>query len=402
MVIAVDDTFVVPIPTLAKVVGFYREGSLFGVKPETADAISRRLATATDGWSAIAIGASGEVGIAVGAESEQRAIDSGLAECATRDRNCRVAVIGPFLVEATSQGQTPTQVRDATPPPAPPAQAALVPDQVPFISMREKARIRDQYMTAPDHKALATSLSRWAYVSGHATQEEADKAAVEACKKLDPNDCALYASGNVVVTKRIQPLLPEPWLVRNPAVERPFVPSQIPLGGSADPVLSQKVANGYPQAKQSKAFAISPDGHWYYNGNLSSPDEATHLTLERCTYKSPGPCLIIAVDDTFVVPIPTLAKAIGLYRPEALFGVKPEVRDDVAHRLAAAPNRWNAVAIGAGGSVGVAIDAGSERGALDGALADCTAQGGRDCRITVLGPFVVEPADQTDRHAATP
>jgi adenylate cyclase len=405
MVIAVDDTFVVPIPTLAKVVGFYREGALFGVKPEAANEISRRLATATDGWTALTVGAGGQVGIAVGAESEKRAIDGALADCAKHDHNCRIAVIGPFLVEALSQDQAQDQaqpqVREPTPPPATPGQ--LVPDQMPFINARDKARIRDEYMTAPDHKALATSLSRVAFVSGQSTQEEADQAAMAACKKLDPKECELYAAGNIVVSKRGRPLMPpEPWLVRNPAVERPFVASQLPLGGTADPALSQKVSSGYTRASRSKAFVVAPDGYWYYRSNLSSPDEATRLTLERCGAKSSSPCMVLAVDDTFVVPIPTLAKAVGLYRPEALFGVKPEVRDEVARRLAAAPNRWNAVAVGAGGSVGVAIDAGSEQSALEGALADCTARGGRDCRITVLGPFLVEPADQTDRHAATP
>ena len=100
--------------------------------------------------------------------------------------------------------------------------------------------------------------------------------------------------------------------------------------------------------------------------------------------------MLVAIDNTFVIPIPTLAKAIDFYRPEAL-SVQPQARNEVARRLAGAPNAWNAVAVGTGGNVGIATRAVSEQSAINIALADC-AKHDRDCRLVVLGPFMVEMA----------
>jgi hypothetical protein len=362
-VIAVNDTFVIPIPTLAKVVGVYRPGALFGVKPEAVDEIAQRLATARDGWNAIAIGVDGNVGIAVGAASERTAIDGALADCAKHDRDCQIAVLGPFLVEAPSvsqpqaqaqpqpqpqpqaqtqpqpqaqaqpqpqaqaqpqpqaqtqpqQRQSETQARPQPPsqpqaqaapqqpqseeqarpqpkvqaageeaevhqtqpqpqpqpepqaqeqkPPPAPARVTLVPDVVPFVSTRDRGRIRDEYMAASDYKALATSLTHMAFVTGQPSQEAADRAAVEACEKLESaarnksdTPCDLYASGNVVMTRRSPPPMPaEPWVVRNRAVEQPFDAAQLPI---LDAPMRERIAKGYPRRDGSKAVAISAD-----------------------------------------------------------------------------------------------------------------------------------------------
>jgi adenylate cyclase len=190
----------------------------------------------------------------------------------------------------------------------------------------------------------------------------------------------------------------EPWLVRNRAVEQPFDVAQIPMFDSA---LKERFAQGYPRAAGSKAFVISANRKYAYTVRQLSPDEAIRRSLERCGFMASSACMVVALDDTFVIPIPTLAKAIGVYRPEGLVGVRPSTRDEVARRLADAPNAWNAVAIGTNGNVGIALSADSEQSALDGALADC-AKHDRNCRIAVLGPFLVEPADQKDKRAATP
>jgi hypothetical protein len=52
-----------------------------------------------NGWNAVAVGANGQAGVKVGAGSEQTAVDGALEGCAKRERDCRIAVIGPFLVE---------------------------------------------------------------------------------------------------------------------------------------------------------------------------------------------------------------------------------------------------------------------------------------------------------------
>ena len=121
----------------------------------------------------------------------------------------------------------------------------------------------------------------------------------------------------------------------------------------------------------------------------SGLDEAMRRTLERCGYFSNAACLVVAVDDTFVTAVPTLGKAVGFYRQEALFGVQPEERAEVARRLANAPRGWNAVAVGTAGHAGIEVGAVSERSAVDGAMENCAIHD-RDCRIAVIGPFLVE------------
>jgi hypothetical protein len=388
MVIGIDDNFVVPIPTLVKVVGFYRLEGLVGVKADARDELARRLADAPNAWNAIAEGDDANVGITVKAASERSAIDGALADCARHDHHCRIAVLGPFLVEATDQGQSPAPEPAPAPPPPPPPHVALVPDRVPYVSERDRGRIRSEYMAAPDYKALATSFTHMALITGQPSQDAADRAAMEACEKIgsDKADkCDLYASGNVVVTQLSRPPMPaEPWIVRNRAVEQPFVAAQIPM---LDTPAKERIANGYPGGAGSKALVISTDKRWVYTTAQSSPDEAVRRSLERCGAIASSACMVVAVDNTFVIPIPILAKAMGIYHPEALAGVTSDTGNDVTRRLADAPNAWNAVAVGAGGKAGVAVGADSEQGALDGALADC-ARRDRDCRIAVAGPFL--------------
>ncbi len=415
MVVAVDNAFVIPIPTLTKAVGFYRPEGLSGVQPQARDEVTRRLAGAPNAWNAVAVGTDGNVGIAVGARSEQSALDGALADCARHDRNCRIAVLGPFLVEAASPGQIQVQVQNQDPPqvqgeeesamPAPPpatapamptaapARVALVPDRVPFVSEQDRARIRDEYMRAPDHKALAMSLLNIAFVSGQPTQDAADRAAMVACQRLNADAaskpdrvCDLYAAGNIVVSRHgPPPLPPAPWIVRNPAVERPFVASLTPLAHQ-----HERLASRYARMAGPKTLVLSAQGHWS-SSRAPSPDEAVRRSLERCGFLTSTACMVIAIDNTFVIPIPTLAKAVDFYRPEAVSGVQPRARDEVARRLAAAPNAWNAVAAGANGNVGIATSAASEQSAINGALTDC-ARHDRNCRIVVLGPFLVEMA----------
>ena len=400
MVMGIDDTFVIPIPTLVRVVGFYRPEGLVGVKSDARDEVARRLASAPNAWKAVAVGVGGNVGITINVNSERSAIDGALADCATRDRNCRIAVLGPFLVEAADPGQLQAQEQN---PPSAPAPVPLAPDLTPFVSTADKERIRNEYMPASDYKALALSFTHMALIVGQPSQEAADRAAIEACEKLEiassqaDKVCDLYASGNVVVTRRGRPPMP-PGLVRNHAVEQPFVAARMSM---LDASARERIANGYPGAAGSKAFVLSASKRWVFTVAQASPDEAIRRSLERCGAIASSACMVVAVDNAFVVPIPASAKAVGLYRPEDLVSATLATREEVARRLANAPNAWNAVAIGAAGNAGIALGGASEQSAVDGALADCARHDG-DCRIAVIGPFLVEPTDRRDKRAATP
>ena len=107
MVIALDDVFVVPIPTVMKAVGFFQTAGNALIAPESRDNVARRLATGTRGWSAVATGANGLAGVASNAGSEQSAIEDALGDCSRHDRGCHVIAIGPFSVEAAEVGKTP-------------------------------------------------------------------------------------------------------------------------------------------------------------------------------------------------------------------------------------------------------------------------------------------------------
>jgi adenylate cyclase len=99
MIVAVDDRFVVAIPTTMKVTGFFQANTNALVLPELRSDLARRLGNVTTGWSAVAVGIGGGPGLALGAPSEQAAVDGALGDCGTRDRNCHVIAIGPFLVD---------------------------------------------------------------------------------------------------------------------------------------------------------------------------------------------------------------------------------------------------------------------------------------------------------------
>jgi adenylate cyclase len=269
----------------------------------------------------------------------------------------------------------------------------LVPELVPFISDRDRATIRNTYLPADDHKALAISLSRIGFISGQADDDAAKAAALDNCRQATDAAgkkdfrCDLYALGNTMVYTGGHPPLPsEPWLVPNTSVERPFDAINVPLAGNS---LKNSLAKEYTGGTKSKALAISPAGAWSSLHGQSSPEEAVRRALEWCG-RHGVPCMIVAVDDRFVVPIPITMRVTGFFQANTNALILPELRSDVARRLGNATTGWNAVAVGAGGSAGLALGALSEQAAIDGALADCSTRD-RNCRVIAIGPFSVEP-----------
>ncbi len=294
-------------------------------------------------------------------------------------------------------GSTPAARADAAadrrPPPRPVRQAeTLVPETIPFITERERAAIRSDYLSAPEHKALAISVARAAFTSGQKDDETAKAAAMENCQRLlEPINprarCDLYAVGDTVVYARGRPPMPpEPWINRDPAIERPFAAKDIPL---LNDNARTSADTRYAQARGPKALAMSPQGTIAFYVRQASLDEAARRALENCGAGAGVPCLLVALDDQSVVPIPTSMKVTGLFHAVGNPLIAPDVRESVAQRLANAPTGWNAVATGAGGRPGLALKAANEQAAVDGALADCARQD-RNCRVIAIGPFAVE------------
>ena len=219
---------------------------------------------------------------------------------------------------------TPPAAKPTIPPPSRPKASnvnrELVPERIPYISTQDQQVVRQRYLTAPNYKSIATSLFTVSFVSGQPDQETADRMAMEACLRInrstDPKRaslsnfriCDLYASGTAVVTHRSDPELPsKPWI--NSSVARAFDPAAIPMLKLKSPPAT------YLESPRSKAVVLSPDGIWYSINQQSSQEDAMRRSLERCGYRHSAPCLVLAVDDTFVVPIPTLATAIGFFGP---------------------------------------------------------------------------------------
>ena len=55
------------------------------------------------------MGVAGHLGVKLGALSERAAVDGATEDCTKSDRDCRVVVIGPFLVEDLGPAIKPLQ-----------------------------------------------------------------------------------------------------------------------------------------------------------------------------------------------------------------------------------------------------------------------------------------------------
>ncbi len=275
----------------------------------------------------------------------------------------------------------------------PAAAETLVPEVIPLIADRARVNIRNEYVSAPDHKALAISGGPLGFITGQASDEAAKTAALDMCQKradvVTPGrQCELYAVGNRVVYERGHPPMPPtPWVARDPSIERPLVAEEIPLLREQ---AKTRVEKGYVPGRKPKALAIASAGGYSFYLNQESTDEAVRRALEFCGGNAGVPCIIAAIDDAFVVPIPTTMKPIGLFRPATAVSVAPALREDLARRLANSPGGWSAVAVGDSTKIGLGLKAASEQEAINGALADCAKQD-RSCRVIAIGPFAVEP-----------
>jgi class 3 adenylate cyclase len=302
----------------------------------------------------------------------------------------QAAQVAPAMTAPAANSMTSASP-NMPPPPVPHATEVLVPETIPFITDRGRAVVRDEYMPAADHKALAFSSGPIGLSTGQADDDTAKAAALDMCQKRvdalpQQRKCELYAVGNTVVyTHGRPPVPPTPWVTHDPSVERPLVPADIPLmrdGGKTT------VERNYLAGKSAKALALGPLGGFYFLTNQQSDDEAVRRVLELCANNAGVPCMVVALNDNFVVPVPTTMKVTGFFRAANADAIAPGLRDDVAHRLGNGGG-WTAVAAGAGGRVGVATTAANEQAAIDRAMADCARQDS-SCRVIGIGPFAVE------------
>jgi hypothetical protein len=315
-----------------------------------------------------------------------------------------VAVAATFLLYATLGHNTAPATPASQTAPAPGREqtasasdskavaVTLVPEDVPFIRDFEQTTVRKDYLDAPNHKALALSFTRAGFASDKPDDKAAIAGAMETCQAasnaVGPGyGCQLYAVGNVVVYKAGRPPMPpEPWVTDDPSVSRPFVADNTPMASARQ----RSDLEVYSTAITSKALVVSSGGGFSWRFGNQSRGEAVRRSLEICGATSGFACMVIAVDNSFVVPVPSSMDAVGLFRPTAEPLIAPELRPDLARRFGNATKGWKAVATGVSGRPSIAINAASEQAAVEGALRDCQATD-RECRIIAIGPFRVSP-----------
>ena len=265
---------------------------------------------------------------------------------------------------------------------------------IPFIGDKVRATLASDYAPAADFKAFSLNISgSYAFVTAQPSEEAAKSAAVEQCQKRadavqSPRKCELYAVGDTVVYAPGRPPMPPlPWVRHDAATGRPFAARTVPLtrdGGKA------RLEAVYAPARKNKALALGPGSALFFPIALDSVEEAVRRALESCGGIAGVPCMIVALNDNFVVPIPASLKITGFFKAAGNTMISADTRDDVARRLADASSGWNAVAVGAAGRPGLGLKAATEQAAVDAALAEC-AKRDSNCQVIAIGPFSVGP-----------
>jgi class 3 adenylate cyclase len=267
-------------------------------------------------------------------------------------------------------------------------------ETVPYVADRVRIGMANEYAAAADYKAMAITVAgTYASVSGQPNEEAAKSAALEQCqKRADANTpvrkCEIYAVGNAVVYAHGRPPVPPlPWIRRDPSTEKPFVAKDVPM--VRDPGKA-RIESTYMPAKKSKSIAIGPGGQFFFNVGLDTVEESVRRNLEYCGGVIGVACMIVAVDDAFVVPVPASMKVTGFFRAASNPSITPDARDEVTRKLVDASSGWNAVAVGVAGHPGLGLKAASEQNAVNDALGNCVKHDS-DCHVIAIGPFAVGP-----------
>ena len=310
----------------------------------------------------------------------------------------------PTATPSPLASAVPTPASTAiVPPPPPPApspppkiiEEAFAAASAPFVTDRVRATLEKEYASAGDFKAVSLNVGGFnAFVTGQASEEAARSLAVEQCQKRadtagSPRKCELYAVGNKVVYAHGKPPLPPlPWIKHDQTTERPFVSREMPLTRDQG---KTRIENIYVPARKSKVLALGPGvGSYFIVVGMDTVEEAARRSLESCGAISGVSCMIVALNDSFVVPVPTTMKVAGFFKATDSPLIAPEARADTARKLADAEGGWSAVAVGAAGRPGLALKEAAEQAAVNAALTEC-AKRDSDCRVVAIGPFTVEP-----------
>lgn len=280
-------------------------------------------------------------------------------------------------------------------PSAAPATGKLAADSVPFINERVRNYLAGDYAAAGDYKAFALNIGGFTGSALNQPNEEAARnMALEQCQKRadaaqSPRRCELYALGDTIVYTHGKPPMPQaPYFRHDPMTERAFASKDFPIVREQQKV---RLENMFVPAAKSRTIALGPGGQYFMVLGASSAEESARRSLESCGAVAGVACMIVAVDDNFVVPIPTLLRITGFFHAASNASIVADARDEVVRRLGDAMG-WNAVAVGAAGRPGLGLKAADEQTAVNSALAEC-AKRDSDCHVIAIGPFTVGPTN---------
>jgi len=278
-------------------------------------------------------------------------------------------------------------------PSAAPVTGKLAADSVPFINERVRNYLAGDYSAAGDYKAFALNVGGFTgAVLNQPSEEAARNGAIEQCQKRadaaqSPRRCELYAVGNnVVYAHGKPPMPPAPYFRHDTMTERAFVSKDFPIVRDPQKV---RLENMFVPAAKSRSVALGPGGQYFMVLGAMSAEDAARRSLESCGAIAGVACMVIVVDDNFVVPIPTLFRITGFFHAASNASIMADQRDEVVRKLGEAMG-WNAVAVGTAGRPGLGLKAADEQAAVNTALADC-AKRDSDCHVIAIGPFTVGP-----------
>ena len=308
------------------------------------------------------------------------------------------AAPAPSPSVAPAATSAPKTAAPAPPPASAPSLIAssekFAAETVPFVSDRNRGTLANEYVSAADTKALALNITgSYAFAVGQQNEEAAKGAAIEQCqKKADaiqsPRKCELYAVGKTIVYPHGKPPLPpQPWIRHDPSIEKPFAAKEMPLVREAG---KARLESYYAPGRKTKSIAMGPGGQFIYNTGVEAIEDSARRNLESCGALTGVACMIVAIDDAFVVPVPGTLKVTGFFQAAISSSIAADARDDVSRKLANASSGWSAVAVGASGRPGLALKAANEQNAVNEALRDCVKRDS-DCHVIAIGPFSVGP-----------
>jgi len=280
----------------------------------------------------------------------------------------------------------------APPPPSPPPSPSsekFAAETVPFVSDRIRGTLANEYVSAADTKALALNITgSYAFAIGQQNEETAKGAAIEQCqKKADaiqsPRKCELYAVGNTICLSAWQAAAAAAAVDQARSVDRKAFRGQGNAAcarrrkGEAGKLLCAGRKNQVDRGRSGRAILLQ--------SRRGAVEDSARRNLESCGAVAGVPCMIVAVDDAFVVPVPSTLKVTGFFQAAIGSSIAADARDDVSRKLANASSGWSAVAVGASGRPGLALKAANEQNAVNEALGNCVKRDS-DCHVIAIRP----------------